>query len=187
MSTTTEVTELWLAFKKGDKEAFNRLASLFYQTLYSYGTKLTPDRGLVEDCIQDLFFELWQRRTFLGATEHVKFYLLKALRRKIYHEKKTQDKWNAQAVEAQDEQAFVGEFSVEKNIIDLETSELHLKKLHHVLAKLSKRQREIIYLKFYQEMDYEQIANVMSINYQSVRNLLHTALRELKEAWVQEP
>ena len=183
MPNESEVVELWLAFKKGDKGAFNSLAIVFYQTLYNYGTKLTPDTSLVEDCIQDLFFEMWRRREFLGDTEHVKFYLLKALRRKIYQEKKTKDKWAHHSVDAEEELDFVGEFSIESKIIEVETNEMHLKKLHQVLGSLSKRQREVIYLKFYQEMDYQQIANMMSINYQSVRNLIHTAIKDLQSAW----
>jgi RNA polymerase sigma factor (sigma-70 family) len=182
MPNDSEVAELWLAFKKGDKGAFS-LAIIFYRTLYNYGTKLTPDTNLVEDCIQDLFFEMWRRREFLGETEHVKFYLLKALRRKIYLEKKSKDKWGHNAVMADEELDFVGEFSIESRIIEVETNEQQLKKLHQILGSLSKRQREVIYLKFYQEMDYQQIASMMSINYQSVRNLIHTAIRDLQSAW----
>lgn len=78
---------------------------------------------------------------------------------------------------------FFGEFSVETRIIQQEFEEQQLKKLRQTLDKLSKREREVIYLKFYQEMDYEQIAALMSINYQSVRNLVHTAIRELKKSW----
>ena len=80
---------------------------------------------------------------------------------------------------------FVGEFSIEAQIIQRETDEHQLKKLSQVLNKLTKREREVIYLKFYQEMDYEQIAALMSINYQSVRNLIHTAISQLKKAWHQ--
>lgn len=183
MPNDTEVTELWLAFRKGDKGAFNNLAATFYKALYNYGTKLSADTTLVEDCIQDLFLDLWRRKEFLGATEHVRFYLLKALRRKIFLELKSQSRWAHQPIEAPDELDFIGEFSIEARIIEVETSELHTKKLHQILQQLSKRQREVIYLKFYQEMDYEQIAGMMSINYQSVRNLIHTAIKDLQTAW----
>ncbi|GAB3892114.1 sigma-70 family RNA polymerase sigma factor [Larkinella knui] len=183
MPNDTEVAELWLAFKKGDKGAFGSLATVFYKTLYNYGTKLTTDYTLVEDCIQDLFLEMWKRREFLGETEHVRFYLLKALRRKLFLEKKTSDKRLHQFIENTDDIDFIGEFSIESRIIELETTEQHLKKLNQVLTQLSKREREVIYLKFYQELDYEQIASLMAINYQSARNLIYNALKGLKSAW----
>ena len=138
---------------------------------------------MVEDCIQDLFLEVWQRREYLSDTEHVKFYLLKALRRKIYLETNSQQKWQHESLNSNQEADFMGEFSIEASIIEVETTEHHLRKLNQVLTQLTKREREVIYLKFYQEMDYEQIANLMSINYQSARNLIHTAIKELKNAW----
>lgn len=183
MPNDTEVAELWLAFKKGDRVAFNNLATIFYRTLFNYGTKLTPNATLVEDCIQDLFLDLWRRRTFLADTEHVKFYLLKALRRKIASEVKIQQKWFHHTLDKDEDLNFIGEFSIESRIIENETNEHRQKKLQRVLEKLTKRQREVIYLKFYQEMDYEQIAGMMAINYQSARNLVHTAIKDLQSAW----
>lgn len=186
MSNSTEVTELWIAFKKGDRDAFSSLATIFYEALYNYGTKLIGDHTLVEDCIQDLFLDLWRRKDYIGETEHVKFYLLKALRRKIYLEQKNKNKRVDHRVVLENNLDFIGEFSIETAIIRSETNEFHLKKLKQTLSALSKRQREVIYLKFYQEMDYEQIARMMSINYQSVRNLIHTAIRDLQNAWFLE-
>ncbi len=183
MSNPVEVAELWVAFKKGDRDAFGSLAGIFYEVLYNYGTKLTDDHSLVEDCIQDLFMDLWRRRLYLGETGHVRFYLLKSLRRKIYTEKRNKDKWHLQDWEHSDRIEFVGEFSVEARIIESESAEINVRKLQQVLGSLSKRQREAIYLKFYQEMDNEQISGMMSINYQSVRNLIHTAIKALQNAW----
>ena len=183
MHNPVEITELWTALRKGDKGAFNSLTILFYPTLYNYGTKLTRDYTLVEDCIQDLFLDLWRRRLYLGETEHVKFYLLKSLRRKVYAERKSKDKWLLQDWEHADMTEFDGEFSAESMIIESESAEINIRKLQQVLGSLSKRQREAIYLKFYQEMDNEQISKMMSINYQSVRNLVHTAIKALQDAW----
>jgi RNA polymerase sigma factor (sigma-70 family) len=183
MPNDTEVTALWIAFKKGDRAAYGSLVSIFYKILYNYGTKLSLDTHKVEDCIQDLFLELWNRREYLSETEYAKFYLLKALRRKIYFEKNHQQKWQHEPLDGESDSDFIGEFSIETDIIELETTEHYHRKLNQVLSKLTKREREVIYLKFYQEMDYEQIANLMSINYQSARNLIHTAIKELKSAW----
>lgn len=178
----SEASELWLAFRKGDREAFARLAQGFYRTLYHYGTKLTRGHGLVDDCIQELFLELWKRREYLGETDQVRFYLLKALRRKIQHETRRE----SQYLSVDEDLDFVGEFSIESRLIEMETSEWQLKKLRHMVSQLSKRQREVIYLKFYQELDYDQIAALMSITNQSARNLLHTALKDLKTAWFRD-
>jgi RNA polymerase sigma-70 factor (ECF subfamily) len=49
------------------------------------------------------------------------------------------------------------------------------------LAQLSNRQKEIIYLKFYQELNYEEVSDIMNINYQAARNLLYQSIKSLKK------
>ena len=51
------------------------------------------------------------------------------------------------------------------------------------LDKLSKRQQEVIYLKFYQHLDHAQIAELMNISRQSVYNLLHESILKLRSLW----
>src|SRR5690606_27340999 len=51
--------------------------------LFAYGSRFTRDEDLVLDAIQDVFVELWNRRQNLSETNCIKFYLLKALRRRI--------------------------------------------------------------------------------------------------------
>jgi RNA polymerase sigma factor (sigma-70 family) len=53
--------------------------------------------------------------------------------------------------------------------------------MRKVLASLSRRQQEVIYLRFYVDADLEEIAEIMSLNRQSVYNLLHDALKKLKK------
>ncbi len=51
------------------------------------------------------------------------------------------------------------------------------------LENLPKRQREVIYLKFFEGLNRDQIAEVMGINDQSVSNLLQMAIKQLKANW----
>jgi RNA polymerase sigma-70 factor (ECF subfamily) len=48
------------------------------------------------------------------------------------------------------------------------------------LEGLSHRQKEIIYLKYYQNLSYEEVSEIMNINYQVARNLLYQAIKSLK-------
>ena len=71
-------------------------------------------------------------------------------------------------------------------IIAKQVSEENAARLKAILALLSKREKEIVYLKYYQYLDNGQIAELMSISRQSVYNLLHQAVCKLKELWHQE-
>ncbi|HYH55355.1 MAG TPA: sigma factor, partial [Anseongella sp.] len=75
--------ELWDLFRKGEKEAFDLIYHNYVHLLYNYGIRISSDTVLVEDGIQDLFVEIWQKRATLGATGSIKYYLFKSLRRKI--------------------------------------------------------------------------------------------------------
>jgi RNA polymerase sigma factor (sigma-70 family) len=77
-------------------------------------------------------------------------------------------------------------FPIERLIIANQVSEENAARLKAILALLSKREKEVIYLKYYQYLDNGQIAELMSISRQSVYNLLHEAIRKLKELWHQE-
>ncbi len=86
----------------------------------------------------------------------------------------------------EEEYNFFYEFSIEKMIIEKQISDDKARKLKKTLSLLSKRQKEIIYLKFYQHLDHGQIAELMNLNSQSVYNLLHEAIQRLRNLWYSE-
>ena len=172
-------SERWDAFRAGDDKALGQIARQYYRSLYSYGIKFAKDPEFVKDCIQDLFLELWAKRSTLGDTSFIKFYLLKSLRRKIHRESLRQQ-WMTDGDELDFESELAGEASVEQQIIDVETNEAILKALNQQITLLTKRQQEIIYLRFFENMDNEAIAQVMSISRQAVANLLYRTIQELK-------
>lgn len=173
-------SEQWNAFRAGSDVAFGAIARHYYRSLFSYGLKFSKDKEFVKDCIQDLFLELWAKRDTLGDTSFVKFYLLKSLRRKIHRESMKRN-WMADEEELDFETEMTGETSIEQQIIEWETSEELLGTLNQQIVLLTKRQQEIIYLRFFENMDNESIAQVMSISKQAVANLLYRTIQELKD------
>ena len=71
----------WPAFRAGDPQALTDIFTAHYEALFNYGLKIVCDEVLVEDCIQEVFGELWQHRDSLaGQVSSVRFYLLTSLR-----------------------------------------------------------------------------------------------------------
>jgi RNA polymerase sigma factor (sigma-70 family) len=171
---------LWNQFRNGNADAFGDLIRVHYQDLYHYGTRFTKDRELVKDCLQDLFLELWTNRLTISETSFVKYYLLKSLRRKL-ERKIGRSRHTASWDELHFETLFNGSPSIETNIIREEHLTELSRKMRKALASLSRRQQEVIYLRFYVDADIEEIAEIMSLNRQSVYNLLHDALKKLKK------
>src|SRR5215510_12343802 len=79
---TLSDNELWPAFN-GNRESFSNLFRCYYPVLFQYGNKFCPDTCVLEDCIQELFIDLWQNGSNIRVRS-VKAYLLKALKYKIY-------------------------------------------------------------------------------------------------------
>lgn len=168
--------KIWNNLRNGDQKALEEIYRIYFSELYSYGKKLSKDENNVEDCIQELFVELWNRREKLSETDAIKPYLFVCLKRKIFHSVKKLRKSTDTELE---EKYFDAELSIDEILIAKETSDEQKNNLKSAFNKLSDRQKEVLYLKYYSELDYEEISKIMEMNYQSARNLVHRAIQKL--------
>lgn len=172
---------VWDMFKNGDDRCLNMLLSRYFRPMLHYGSKFTKDRFLVEDVIQDLFLEFLEKRHRLGDPASVKNYLLKCLRNNLIRALKAQG--GQQDLDG-DYDLAVESDNMEKFLIELDESAELSSKINNYFSLLTSRQRECLFLRFYQDMSNEEIAQVMGINKQSVSNLLAKSISVLKENWV---
>jgi RNA polymerase sigma factor (sigma-70 family) len=168
--------------QRNDEEALAALMKMFYDDLYNYACRFTMDRELVKDCIQEVFISLWQRRETAGAIMSPRFYFVRAIKNKIL---KTLHKNLRETAfsHLHEDYDFFYEFSIENIIIEKQVTEEKAWKIRKTLSLLSERQKEIIYLKYYQHLDQAQIAELMNISRQSVYNLLYEAIHKLRSLW----
>ena len=169
-------TDLLKRLQRNDADALAALMWLYYDDLHNYGARFTTDNALVKDCIQEIFISLWQRRETADTILSPKFYLLRAIKNKIL---KSLHKKNHTAFPNM-EYNFSYELSIEQIIIEKQVNEEKLQKLRKTLELLSKKQKEIVYLKYYHHLDHAQIAELMNVNRQTVYNLLHETLHKLR-------
>lgn len=171
-----KLDDLWHSFKMGDKDAFATIYRQYVRDLLNYGYKVTSNRSLIEDSIQDLFFELWESRERISETTSIKFYLFQALRYKIVRNGKT-----GRFIDYQDvDEGNVFEQSPESSMITAEMQSLQMKHLRQLIDRLPKRQQEAINLRYYHNFSNEEVADIMGVNYQSACKFIYTALKKLK-------
>ncbi|WP_276501121.1 RNA polymerase sigma factor [Terrimonas pollutisoli] len=178
-------TELLLQLQQHDEQALAILMRAHYRSLYNYASRFIQDEAVIKDAIQEVFISLWQRRESASSILSLPFYLLGAVKNKVLKTLQ-RDNRRSEALVADVQYEFASEFPVEKNIIDKQLAEENAQRLKSVVSNLSARQREIIYLKFYQQLDHGQIAALMNISQQSVYNLLHETIQKLKKCWQSE-
>jgi len=177
---TTALKDLfiWDSFREGNSKALQLIYEDNYSPLFYYALKFTSDRNLIKDLIQELFVELINSGKKLSRTDNVRIYLLKALRNKILFQL-------AQKAKRQSRFPDVVEFnlldSIEAQLIKKEIDEDIQTRITSAVKKLSPRQQEIIYLRFYRDVSYTEIADLFDVKIQTVRNLLTRAIAQLKE------
>lgn len=172
--------QLWQDYRAGDPASLAQLMQLNYSDLFHWGVRFCPEREMVKDCIQELFLSLWQIHATIGEVENVRAYLLKSLKTKLLRELSKQ---HNHFYELNDDYDFDVLFSADLRMIEDEYEVYQLKRLEHVLGQLPERQKELIYLRFYQDLSYDQIAETMQIGRQSLYNLLQKALTSLRKHW----
>ncbi len=178
---TLDDSILWSNLKEGDEKAFSSLFEKYYEPLVRYGNSFSPFVEKVQDCVQDVFADVWVYRQSLQDSVVVKAYLLSSLRKRIT---RTQERDHIfRQTTSIDSIEFLFDFSVEHQLIADEATAEKVSHLNKLLNDIPARQKEALYLRFHQGLTIEQIADMLQVNYQSANNLLHRALLNLRKEW----
>ena len=169
--------QIWINFKNGSEEAYHYIYSTYFSVLFNYGRQFCPNTEQVKDCIQEVFVTLWQSKEQLSNTDSIKYYLFRALKRSIaraMNKEQRQHQLNAQF------NPFEQVLSIEEHIILSQVAEERKSMIRKAVNALSDKQREAIFLLFYENLTYPQIADLLSIEVKTARNLVGKALQSLR-------
>ena len=178
--SVSEIKKIWAELKNDNSEALNKLFYKFYDDLYFYGTKLCNDNDKITDSIQEVFIYLWESRKSLTNVSHVKAYIFKVFRNKIF---KAKAKPRFLALFQNKEQIDCKDFEISQEdlLIEQESNCFRAELIMKILNELTPKQREILYLKYFYNMTNTEICEVFSIEKQSVSNLLNRTFRLLRK------
>lgn len=170
--------QLWQRSQDGDSVAFRHLADRLYRSLFNYAFNFTRDRDFIKDTIQELLIAIWVKRRRIQM-EFVSLYFLKSLRNQLIQEFRRPGKSRV-FFDVNDFGHLSDYHTIEGALVEEEIHADHLYKVRSAIEDLPKRQREAVFLKYYEGVENEKIAEIMQINRQSVANLLFRALTTLK-------
>ncbi|MDD5150085.1 MAG: sigma-70 family RNA polymerase sigma factor [Flavobacterium sp.] len=178
---TINDSTLWSNLKEGDEKAFSLLFKKYYGNLVQYGNLFSPCTEKVQDCVQDVFTDIWVYRQSLNDSVVVKAYLLSCVRKRIARLQERDHIFRQTT--SMDSIKFLFEFSIEHQLILDEATTTKVSRLNKLLNDLPTRQKEALYLRYHQGLSVEQISEMLHINYQSANNLLHRTLLNLRKEW----
>jgi len=160
-----------------EKVVFLNLYKTLYQDLYRYGYRLSKDKDITKDAIQQMFFELWSKEDRFKSVERIKPYLIKYLHRKILKEisvRNVTTTTNPQVLQRSED-------SYESILIKNQNDDEIRNSIKTALKSLSKRQKEIIELRFMNGHSFSEIGEILGLQHRTLYNLLHSAIKTLRE------
>lgn len=176
---TKEDVELWSAFCNGDEKSFSILYRKYYHILYTYGISLGMASHQVRDTIQDLFLKLYTKPGLVQTAQTLRPFLFQSIKNQLIDLVRKGERFMDIEIPLTD---FSFSYRIDDEFLEKERQEIIKQKIDHLLSQLTPRQKEITYLRFIHEMDYEEIAMIMNITQQGARNLLHKAMEKMRES-----
>jgi RNA polymerase sigma-70 factor (ECF subfamily) len=161
--------------RSGDQAAFEALFRALAPGLCSLVTRYVKSRHVAEEIVQDLFFEMWTRRSELVVEQALTSYLFTAARnRALNHLKREQraTRWSAATAAGMDE--------IDPSASD-ESALLDALELQDAIEHLPARCRLIFTLNRQQDMTYGEIAHSLGLSIKTVETQMGRALKALRE------
>ncbi len=183
MATNTlkeQTRELIAQFCAGNDAAFARLYDMYVHMLYNYGNKLTQDQELLKDCIHDVFVKVYMKRNDKNNINNFGSYLIISLKNRLLDEFRRKNFTTEEAAEEYEYRCATED--VENSYLSQERQDLQTAHVAYLMQNLTRRQRQAITLYYIEQRKYEEICDIMQMNYHSVRNLMHRGMLKLREA-----
>ncbi|WP_373494657.1 RNA polymerase sigma factor [Aquiflexum sp.] len=172
--------DFWMMLQSGDRIGLEGLYKLFSHELFRFGLSMVADEDFVQDCIQEVFIDLWKYHKTLQQANNVKVYLFKSLSRKISKASSKEKKWRKEEIKENNTPGYFIE-SIESKIINSQKDEDLQCKIAKALQHLPARQKEVILYLFFEDFSYEEVSKMMGINLRSVYTLAWKAISTLKK------
>ena len=179
-----EDASLIVQIRSGDYDAFTLLYNKYIRPLTQYGLKFTPDLCAVEDCLHDVFVWLWTNRQKLNIHSSVKSYLFKSVRTTMLHWLQKQNR--LQSLSTGDQQSYTFELQLTPETLFLHNEQQRQirQQIEAVLLTLTAKQKEVIYLRFYEGLNFDDIAQNMNLSVKACYKLMGRAITVLRENMV---
>lgn len=168
----------WEALTKGDHVALKQLYNRYQNSVFNYARKFTEDQDLIADCIQELFIYLWEKREILTIPDNPRSYILRSVRNNLI---RLLSKASVnEEIENPENYPFFVSLDSENQYVDQEKRKEVVRKLNTALDQLTNRQREAVFLRFYEDLSFEEIADTLNITTKACYKLIYRAIDVLK-------
>jgi len=168
---------LLCSLKRGDNEAFERIYDLFWESLYAIGYNRLQSSTDVEDIIQELFVDLWNKRETIRVNESLRTYLFTAMKYKVIDHIRRSKVKNVSFEDA----TLEAQLATETTDSNLSFSELY-DQLREGIDRLPERCKLVFKMSRDEEMSAEEIASTLNVSKRTVETQIYKSLKHLKKS-----
>lgn len=170
---------MWQKFiNERDDTSFSLVYNTYVEALYAYGIHLGFRDELCKDAIQDVFYNIYVKKSELKKVKNPTAYLFKSYKYRLIDLARKEAR-----IESIDPcgDSFALDVTILDNIIDAEESILLKNKVEKLLECLSGQQREAVYMKYMLGLGYDEISEILQINPDSVRKLMYRSMEKIRQ------
>jgi RNA polymerase sigma-70 factor (family 1) len=168
--------DLISALQQGDEQVFEKIFKHYYQRLCSYANSILNDMDEAEECVQQMFLNLWEKKSAVTVTVSLKSYLYRAVHNaalnRIKHGKVRQ-LYADEYVRNTSEVTEHTNLPFEKNELQVQISK--------AISQLPEQCRMVFKLSRFENMKYQEIADHLGISIKTVENHMGKALKIMRE------
>lgn len=175
----------------GDVDAFRELYDAYAADVFRYGMLQTGSREVAEDILQETMIALWRGREGLSTVANVCSWVMAIARNKTIDYIRAKpptvsmsdfgDASEPGATGAIRSIAAAGSAQAGRPAGPLEDSIPDRVDLAAALIELDLEKRELLYMVFYMDMSYNEVASVLGVPAGTVKSRMYFARRQLQE------
>ena len=159
---------------QGDRVAFARLYNHYRNPALRFCISILKDEDEAENMLQEVFIKIWERRSQINPELNFNSYLFTCLRNMAfdYLKKMEKNEWL--------KQQYMERMELIRDE-DSELAEVQMQNLHSAIGTLSEKRKQILKLTIEEGMSYQEIAEMLHISKNTVKNQLVKAKQFLRD------
>jgi RNA polymerase sigma-70 factor (family 1) len=163
------------SIRNGDQKAFELVFKKFYGNLCAYANQILYDQDMAEEIVQELFFQVWQKREALMVEVSLKSYLYRAVHNSCLNHIKHNKIKIAYQQYAKDQNSNIT-FGQQEAM----EAEEFLGVVRKAIAKLQPGRKKIFMMIRYEQRRYKEVAELLGISVKTIENQMGKAMQFLR-------
>jgi RNA polymerase sigma factor (sigma-70 family) len=160
-----------------DEDLLAFMYKTYVDSLYAYGLSFHSDISIIEDAIHDVFIDIYTNKKRFAGISNLQQYLRRSLRHRILFLLRGNRRYAEDLNKVSD---LFAEKNSQEVWIEKEEENDKKKLVNSLLSRLTHHQREAVHLRFIEGLSYDEISEIMQINYNSVKILISRSMCRIR-------